>query len=91
MCLVFNIKAYTAEQSIKQGVDIINDVSGLRHDSQLIKVVVDNQIPYIYTHSRGEPSIMLNPQFTDYKDIIKDLIEESKDQLQRIIDQSVNK
>ena len=41
-------------------------------DDQLIKVVADQQVAYVMMHLRGTPESM--NQYTDYKDVISDLL-----------------
>lgn len=58
-------KADVAEQAIKAGANIINDVSALRHDADMIKVLQDNKdILIILMHMLGEPaSMQINPEY----------------------------
>lgn len=65
-------KAIVAEESIKAGATMVNDVSGGQMDDQMFKVIADRQVAYVMMHLRGTPETM--HQFTDYKDVISDLI-----------------
>ncbi len=65
-------KAIVAEESIKAGATMVNDVSGGQMDDQMFKVIADRQVAYVMMHLRGTPETM--QQYTDYKDVISDLI-----------------
>jgi len=51
-------KAVVAEQALRAGAEIVNDVSGLRYDPQMLSVIVQHQSYFILTHSRGTPETM---------------------------------
>jgi dihydropteroate synthase len=51
-------KSELMEKGIKNGVKIINDVSGLNHDTETIKILKKYQIPFIIQHSQGTPKDM---------------------------------
>lgn len=60
-----------AEESIKAGADIINDISGGQFDDKMLSTIAQLQVPYILMHTRGLPEQM--QQNTSYTDIIHDL------------------
>ena len=47
-------KAAVAEKAIREGADLINDVSGLRADPEMGRVIADSGLPCILMHDRGE-------------------------------------
>jgi len=51
-------KAEVARQAIAAGADIINDVSALRFDQQMVKVAAANGVPIILMHMHGTPRDM---------------------------------
>ena len=51
-------KAEIMEKGIKQGVKIINDVSGLTYDKETIKILKKYKIPFVIQHSKGSPENM---------------------------------
>jgi len=54
--------AKVAEESLKEGADIINDISGLRFDPEMIEVVLEYKAGVIVMHMLGEPATMqVNP------------------------------
>lgn len=49
-------KAQVAEQAIKAGAHIVNDVWGLRADAELAHVAANYQIPVVLMHNRSNPA-----------------------------------
>lgn len=56
-------KAEVAEQAVRAGAGIINDVSGLRFDARLAEVARQHKIPLILMHVRGRPETMQQKPF----------------------------
>jgi len=70
-------KAYVAEKGIENGVDIINDVSGLNFDDKIFEVINSKKKPFILHHMQGTPSTMQNnPTYNDVLLDIYDFFEE---------------
>lgn len=67
-------KAAVAKAAIAAGADIINDVTALRDDPDLVKVVKDSGAGVILMHSRGTPKTMQQNPF--YNDTIREIKEE---------------
>ena len=67
-------KAEVAKAAIAAGADIINDVTALRDDPDLVKVVKDSGAGVILMHSRGTPKTMQQNPF--YNDTIREIKEE---------------
>jgi dihydropteroate synthase len=60
------VKSEVARQAIETGADIINDVSALRYDDNMIKIAVKYDCPVIMMHMQGEPRTMqVNPYYED--------------------------
>ena len=77
-------KSEIMTKGIKSGVKLINDISGLSYDSQTIKILKKNNIPFVIHHSQGAPEIMqVNPK---YNNVILDIYDffEKKIKLLRI-------
>ena len=53
-------KSIIMEKSIKLGVKIINDVSGLSYDSRTKHILKKYKIPFVIQHSKGTPENMQN-------------------------------
>lgn len=66
-------KARVAEEAIKAGATIVNDISGLRFDPHIVEVISKYKIPVIIMHIKGTPKDMQkNPQ---YECLIPEIIE----------------
>ncbi len=64
-------KATVAEKAIEAGADIINDVSALRFDSQMIAVAKKHNAPVILMHMQGQPGHMQKKPC--YDDVVNDI------------------
>ncbi|HXH65649.1 MAG TPA: dihydropteroate synthase [Candidatus Limnocylindrales bacterium] len=64
-------KARVAELAIGAGAEMLNDISGLRHDPKLAEVAARSGVPMILMHMRGTPRTMQKKPWT--KDVIKDV------------------
>ncbi len=51
-------KSEIMTKGIELGIKIINDISGLRHDSKTLYVLRNYKIPFIIQHSQGTPETM---------------------------------
>ncbi|MCR1949457.1 dihydropteroate synthase [Clostridium sp. DSM 100503] len=63
-------KSKTAEESIKAGADIINDVWGFKKDKNMAKVVAEYNVPCILMHNRED-----KPYTNLMNNVLEDLIE----------------
>ncbi len=61
-----------AEVALKNGANIINDISGGLLDTSIFKIASDYTAPYIMMHMKGTPKNMQNN--TQYQHLIKDLV-----------------
>jgi len=78
-------KAGVAEQAIKAGASMINDVSSLRFDPKMASIAVDYGVPVILMHMLGNPKTMqIEPAYDD-------LIGEIRAFFENAIDQAENK
>jgi dihydropteroate synthase len=59
-------KAEVADQALRAGANIINDVSGLRFDSHMAEVARRHGCPLILMHIRGRPETMQQRPFVRY-------------------------
>ena len=65
--------ALTAKLALDTGADIINDVSALEWDVDMLNVIKTHQCPVVLNHSKGTPDIMQNnPMYIDVVDEIYD-------------------
>ncbi len=65
--------AQTAREAISSGADIINDVSAMEWDNDMLPLVKELKCPIILNHSSAAPDTMQdNTQYTDVVDEIYD-------------------
>jgi len=56
--------ADTAQAAIEVGADIVNDISALRSDPNMVRLLADNRVPVVLMHMLGEPrSMQQNPRY----------------------------
>ncbi len=71
-------KSSIAETALKAGAHLINDISGLRFDSKMKKVVAKFQVPVVIMHIKGEPrNMQQNPYYEDLIGEIYGYLDES--------------
>ena len=57
-------KSEIMNKGIKIGIKLINDISGLSHDSKTINILKKYKIPFVIHHSQGTPENMqINPRY----------------------------
>ncbi|MDA8937097.1 dihydropteroate synthase [Candidatus Pelagibacter sp.] len=72
-------KSEVMEKGIKYGVKIINDISGLSHDSETINILKKYKIPFVIQHSQGTPKNMqIKPS---YKNELLDIYDFFEDKI----------
>ena len=82
-------KASVAKHAVEAGANIINDVSGLSFDNNMISVVESFNIPVVIMHMKGNPQNMqLNP---DYKDIVNEILDFFKMKIEIAIQSGINR
>lgn len=60
-----------AQRTIKEGANIINDVSGLTYDKDMAKTLANLDVPIIIQHSKGTPdSMQIEPKYDNLLDEI---------------------
>jgi dihydropteroate synthase len=70
-------KSEVALAAIAEGADIINDISALRNDPEMIAVVAETSAPVILMHMKGTPKTMQNnPHYENVLLEIKSFLEE---------------
>jgi len=69
-----------ARKALESGVQIVNDISGLRDNSNMVNVISQFDASVIIMHMKGTPKNMqLNPY---YEDLIEELVEFFNNQIQ---------
>ncbi|GJT61304.1 folate synthesis bifunctional protein, mitochondrial isoform X1 [Tanacetum coccineum] len=74
-----------ASEAIKKGAHIVNDVSGGKLDSDMLRVVAGLNVPYITMHMRGDPSTMQNSENLKYDDVCKEVGDESVNECGKVL------
>ena len=70
----------TAKEAINSGADIINDVSAMEWDNNMLPLVKELKCPVILNHSSAAPDTMQdNTQYTDVVDDIYDYFQKKLD------------
>ena len=68
-------KASVAKKAIEVGADIVNDISGLTFDPDMIPLLSGKDIPVIIMHINGRPKTMQkNPIYNDLVDDIRNFL-----------------
>lgn len=65
-------KAEVARQALAAGADIINDISALRLDPEMIDVVAESRAPVIIMHMKGTPGNMQDDPH--YQDVVAEVM-----------------
>ncbi|HID98215.1 MAG TPA: dihydropteroate synthase [Thermodesulfobacteriaceae bacterium] len=74
---VDTVKASVAEEALKHGADMVNDISGLRFDPGLADVVVRYGVPVVLMHMKGSPRDMqVDPVYEDLPGEVRSFLEE---------------
>ncbi len=72
------VHASVARWGLQNGVSLINDISGLRHDPEMASVIAKHKATVILMHSQGTPQTMQdNPQYIDVVQDVKTELEKS--------------
>jgi len=66
-------KSYVMSKGIQNGVNIINDVSGLNFDDKSFNLINSKTIPFILHHMQGSPKTMQNNP--TYEDVLLDIFD----------------
>lgn len=64
-------KARVAEMAIGAGAEMLNDISGLKHDPKIAEMAARFSVPLILMHMRGTPRTMQKKPWA--KDVLKDV------------------
>jgi dihydropteroate synthase len=66
-------KAEVASRALDAGASMVNDVSALRFDPDMVRVVAERKVPVVLMHMKGTPKDMqLDPR---YEDLISEILE----------------
>jgi dihydropteroate synthase len=72
-------KSAVAELAIGAGAELLNDISGLKHDAKIARVAAHHKVPLILMHMRGTPGTMQKLPFAE--NALRDVIAGLRDSL----------
>jgi len=82
-------KAEIAEQSLKIGAKIINDISGFDYDSNMMSILEKYKPIVILMHTKGNPKTMQNNP--SYSDVISEIYDYFVEKINKLNNIGVNK
>jgi len=65
-------KSDVAEQAIKFGASMVNDISSLRMDKRMVEVIKKYDVPICLMHMKGEPRNMQKRPY--YRDVVSEIM-----------------
>jgi len=82
-------KSYVMQKGIEEGINIINDISGLNFDKKSFNLINSKKIPFILHHMQGTPDTMQkNP---NYEDALLDIFDFFEKKIQFFLKNKYNK
>ena len=82
-------KAEVARQGVEAGADIINDISGMTLDEDMVNVVKETGAPIVIMHMKGNPKNMQdNPE---YDDVIKEICSYFEEKIEYALSSGIKK
>jgi len=82
-------KAGIADQALHTGASWINDISGLRFDSNMVKVAKKWDCPVVVMHMKGQPKTMQQNPF--YQDVLTELLDFFRERIQYLNKKGIKK
>ena len=85
-------KSEVARQSIATGAGMVNDISGMTFDPNMVDVIKDSGLPVVIMHIKGTPKNMQkNPYYKDLMQELTEYFEERKNfaRAKGILDQQI--
>ena len=75
-------KSFVMKKALNYRLDLINDVSGLCHDKDTMKLLKKTKLPFVLHHMKGTPkSMQINP---NYKNVLLDIYDFFEKKLKQI-------
>jgi len=81
-------KPEVARESLELGVDMVNDISGLKHSPQMVRILTRYKVPVVLMHIPADVAIM--HQYHGYQNIISEVVAGLRKALQRATDAGVS-
>ncbi|MBI4208669.1 MAG: dihydropteroate synthase [Deltaproteobacteria bacterium] len=82
-------KAAVARKALEAGAEIVNDVSGLRYDPQMLSLIRKAPCYFVLMHSRGTPETMRSEAC--YSSVVQEVYQFFTDSLQRLEEAGVGR
>ncbi|MCH8011148.1 MAG: dihydropteroate synthase [Candidatus Marinimicrobia bacterium] len=82
-------KSKVAQESLKLGVEIVNDISGLRSDPKMGKIISEYKAFVIIMHMKGTPKNMQDNPY--YDNLLEEIIEFFNRQIQIAVNSGIQK
>ncbi len=67
--------ACVARSALQAGADMVNDVSALRDDPEMLAVVAQSDVPVVLMHRRGDSATMQANGGPQYDDVVSEVID----------------
>jgi dihydropteroate synthase len=68
-------KSRVARAALREGADIVNDISALRFDAAMVSLVAEERVPVVLMHMQGGPRTMqLEPRYDDVVREVRDFL-----------------
>lgn len=80
-------KHAVAQEALKNGASIINDISALRFDPQMASIAAKAGVPVVLMHMKGTPENMQDDP--KYKDLVGEILDFLKDAERRAVDAGI--
>ncbi len=81
-------KPEVAEEAIKEGAHIINDISGGLYDKRIYDVAAKYRVPYVLMHFKGNPPVM--DRDPHYDNVVLEVIQQLQELMQQARDAGVH-
>jgi len=82
-------KSRVAEEALKAGADIVNDISGFRFDEKMAEVVAQFKCPAVVMHIKGTPKDMQKNPY--YEDVIGEITDYFREVFRKAEEKGVNR
>ncbi|NWF98031.1 MAG: dihydropteroate synthase [Nitrospirae bacterium] len=82
-------KSVVAEKALNAGASIVNDISGLRFDPEMAKIVAKYKVPVVIMHIKGTPRNMQKEPF--YENLIAEIKQYIEDSINIALNTGIDK
>lgn len=81
-------KPEVARESLELGVDMVNDISGLRHSPQMVQLLTRYRVPVVLMHIPTDVPIM--HQYPGYQNLLSEVVSGLRNSIKRAIDAGIS-